>query len=284
MSAENNGGTYSPAGPDPQPMPDPLGREQWDKMRMNATMTGSYAVQQGRRDVVVAFLDTGVDQRHRDLRRRAEGDAGGPEDLPPRRQVPLRAIVAAYYYAGLNHFDVASASIGGYLNHSDFNAFYVLLNRAIQFARENGVLPVASQGNDGFDLSDGQFVRDFLHDPSEMPGVVGVNATGYRNDKAFYSNYGVDAADVAAPGGSTRDYSGGSRQRRGASVPRRWPRARRLGGGGNRRLPAGPAGGAVLRHRPERRPRLRLLRVGAGHVDGCSARRGRRGAADGSGS
>ena len=48
-------------------MPDPLGKEQWDKMRMNATLTGSYAMQRGRKDVRVFVIDTGVDQTHPDI-------------------------------------------------------------------------------------------------------------------------------------------------------------------------------------------------------------------------
>src|SRR4051812_9180944 len=63
----NHGGQASPAGPDPQPMPDPLGKEQWDKMRMNATNDGSYRVQQGRKDVRVFVIDTGADQTHPDV-------------------------------------------------------------------------------------------------------------------------------------------------------------------------------------------------------------------------
>jgi hypothetical protein len=41
---DNNGGTVTPPGPDPQPMPDSLGHQQWDKMRMNTTLTGTYAI------------------------------------------------------------------------------------------------------------------------------------------------------------------------------------------------------------------------------------------------
>ena len=117
-------------------------------------------------------------------------------------------VANALVYAGENHFDVASMSLGGYLNHSEFNAFWVLLTRATQFARQNGVLPVAALANNNFDLSDGEFFRDFYEAPGEIPGTVGVSATGYYNQKAFYSNYGVGAADVSAPGGSTRDASG----------------------------------------------------------------------------
>jgi subtilisin family serine protease len=41
-----------------------------------------------------------------------------------------------------------------------------------------------------------------------MPGWVGVAATSYYNEKAYYSNYGSGKADVSAPGGSSRNYSG----------------------------------------------------------------------------
>jgi len=123
----------------------------------------------------------------------------------------------ALVYAGLKHFDVVSASLGGYIpkcgavknpkqpcDHAD----YILLQRATQFARANGVLPVAAMGNEGFDLSDGNFVRNFVEAPGEVAGWVAVSSTGYDDGKAFYSNYGTSSVNVAAPGGSTRNYSG----------------------------------------------------------------------------
>src|SRR5206468_6926156 len=61
------GGNTAGAGADPQPEPDDLGSEQWDKMRMNVSLTGSYAVDQGRPDITVALTDTGVDQAHPDI-------------------------------------------------------------------------------------------------------------------------------------------------------------------------------------------------------------------------
>src|SRR5205814_3911312 len=66
-SSTNNGGTAQPTGSDTQPMPDSLGAEQWDKKKMNATLTGTYAIQQGRKDVRVFVIDTGVDQTHIDI-------------------------------------------------------------------------------------------------------------------------------------------------------------------------------------------------------------------------
>lgn len=267
--AENNGGTVTSPGADPQPMPDPLGNQQWDKMRMNATLSGSYALQPGRRDVRVAVLDTGAEVLpfpHPDIAPNldfaesrafvtptgaynglAEGDpnpaswddkgghgswclsaVGAPINAfgisgvaPNVTLVALKvlgdtgsgsylAVAAALVYAGNHHFDVASMSLGGYLRHADHEtqALLTLLQRAVEYARQNGVLPIAALGNEGYDLSDGDFVRDFVEVPGELAGVVGVAATGYYNQKAFYSSYGVGKTDVSAPGGSTRNYTG----------------------------------------------------------------------------
>lgn len=259
-SDQNNGGTYSPPGPDPQPMPDSLGREQWDKMRMNATLSGTYAVQQGRKDVRVFVIDTGADMTHPDVAPNLDvaesvsfvpseptvqdfhghgtwtiSAVGAPingigiSGVAPNVTLVAGKVLSgtgegeflwtdqALVYAGLKHFDIVSASLGGYIpkcgavnnpkkecDHPD----YILLNRATQFARSNGVLPVAALGNEGYDLSDGAFFRDYVEAPGEIAGWVGVSATGYYNGKAFYSNYGTGKTDVSAPGGSTRDYSG----------------------------------------------------------------------------
>jgi lantibiotic leader peptide-processing serine protease len=259
--AGNNGGTSSPTGSDTQGMPDPLGYEQWDKKKLNATTSGSYAIQQGRKDVRVFVIDTGADQSHIDVAANLSpqapaGDSvsfvpseptiqdfhghgtwtisavGGPingvgiSGVAPNVTLVSGKVLngagsglfiwtdQALVYAGLKHFDVISASLGGYIpkcgNNADPNCDhpdYILLNRATQFARSNGVLPVAAAGNEGYDLSDGSFFRNFVEAPGEIAGWVTVSATGYNDGKAFYSNYGTPI-DVSAPGGSTRDYSG----------------------------------------------------------------------------
>jgi subtilisin family serine protease len=265
---ENNGGTVTPPGADPQPMPDPLGFQQWDKMRMNATASGSYALQPGRRDVRVAVLDTGgevLPVPHPDIAPNLnaaesrsfvtpagafnglpEGDpspaswddrhghgswclsaVGAPINgvgisgvAPNVQLVVLKvlgdtgsgdflALAAALVYAGNHRFDIASMSLGGFLQRSGGGqALITVIQRAVNYARQNGVLPVAALGNDGYDLSDGDFVRNVIEVPGELPGVVGVSSTGYYNQKAHYSNYGVGKTDVSAPGGSTRNYTG----------------------------------------------------------------------------
>ena len=259
-------GPAEPAGIDPQLMPDPLGTQQWDKMRMNATLQGSYPIQPGRRAVVVAILDTGIDvlpTPHIDLvpnldaaRSRsfvtAAGTAlatGDPNPAawddknghgswcasavaapingvgisgvaPNVTLVALKvlgdagsgsffALAQALVYAGENRFDVASMSLGGILRHANGGqALVKILQRSVEFARSNGVMPIASLGNNNYDISDGRFFTDFIVAPAEIPGVVGVAATGYYNQKAHYSNYGVGKSDISAPGGATRNYDG----------------------------------------------------------------------------
>jgi subtilisin family serine protease len=250
-SAENNGGNFSPAGPDPQPGTEPLYNQQWDKMRMNASATGSYAIQQGRRDIAVAILDTGLDRFHPDIlpnldqaRSRSfvpaepdwqDGNGHGtwcgsavaaPINgigisgvAPNVTLVALKVLSAAgsgffiwldqaLIYAGLNHFDIASMSLSGFFPKNAAHADYRLLMRAVEFARSNGVLPIAAMGNRNWDVSEGDFFRSFIVAPAEIAGVVGVSATGYYNQKAWYSSYGMGKTDVSAPGGSTRHYDG----------------------------------------------------------------------------
>jgi hypothetical protein len=266
-----HGGGANGAGADPQPEPDDLGFEQWDKMRMNVSLSGSYAVNRGRPEVRVAFTDTGVDQTHPDIQANLDvadstsfvtdallGD-GTPIAAEPTIQdfnghgtwtasavgapingvgisgvAPNVSIVElktqdmfgnglllwfdqALIYAAKKHFDVVSSSIAGYaqkcprgdddVQQSCDDADYVLARRAVKYARDNGVLTIAAMGNDNLDLADGKTLTSLfgvpgvVEVPGELPGVVGVSATGYANQKTYYSNYGQGAVDVAAPGG-----------------------------------------------------------------------------------
>ena len=113
------------------------------------------------------------------------------------------SIARALIYAGNHKFDVASMSFGAYLQKSDRDTAFLLylIKTSVQYARLNGVTPIASMGNESFDLSDGSFFRDVILVPAEVEGVIGVSATGFFNLKASYSNYGVGKVDVSAPGG-----------------------------------------------------------------------------------
>ena len=262
--AEAAAAAAEPPGSDTQTGPDPFYNPfQWDKKRMRASNQGSYAVQQGRPDLVVAVLDTGADVLpvpHADIAHPAAGtnfDAArsraffpvqpnpdgdpnpaawddknghgswclsaigapingiGMVGVAPRvRLVALKvlgddgtgsfvSLAQALIYAANNKFDIASMSLGNYLRHADkeSQALIKLVQRAVNYARENGVTPVAALGNESYNLSDGDFFRDFIAVPAEIDGVIGVSATGFFNMKASYSNYGVGKTDVSAPGG-----------------------------------------------------------------------------------
>ncbi|GAB3217121.1 S8 family serine peptidase [Kineococcus gypseus] len=103
------------------------------------------------------------------------------------------------------------------------------VQRAIDYARDHGVLPVGAAGNAATDLGapgvdatspnyridetgEQSPVRERTVDnstclsvPAESSGVVTVTSTGPSGRKAYYSNYGTEQADVAAPGGDAYD-------------------------------------------------------------------------------
>jgi lantibiotic leader peptide-processing serine protease len=107
--------------------------------------------------------------------------------------------------------------------------------RAIDYARNHGVTTIAAEGNGHTDLgkpktddSSPDYPVDADGDPSDarlrtidnscksMPteadGVIGVTSVGPSKRKAYYSDYGLEQADVSAPGGDSRDTPDGSRK------------------------------------------------------------------------
>jgi subtilisin family serine protease len=133
------------------------------------------------------------------------------------------AAIDAIYYAGHQKFDVINMSFfvddNELLQSTEFKCmdndiqrtFRTAVERAIQFARNQGVTPVAALGNSDQDLADPQGVDPVTGKPytnrcdvvpAETQGVIGTMALGAQSQKAGYSNYGNGATDVAAPGGS----------------------------------------------------------------------------------
>ena len=140
------------------------------------------------------------------------------------------AVVCAFMWAGSHHMDVTNNSY--FADPFEYNcrndpvqhAIWKAEQRAIRFAQDQGTTVVAAAGNDSDDLS--HPTRDVTSPdnttpqqraitnacvviPVEIPGVVGVSADGHNPQsnggflKSFYSNFGVSAIDVVAPGGDS---------------------------------------------------------------------------------
>ena len=147
------------------------------------------------------------------------------------------AVVCSFVWAGLRHLDVTNNSY--FADPFEYNcrndpvqrAIWKAEQRAILFAEQEGVTVVAAEGNDSDDTAhpttdvtspdfppgseqERAITNACVIVPVEVPGVVGVSATGSTtqgteagqypdNLKSFYSNYGVGVTEVAAPGGDS---------------------------------------------------------------------------------
>ena len=137
-----------------------------------------------------------------------------------------QAVVCAFMWAGSHHFNVTNNSYFAdpfYYNCPKGSAQERLIlkaeGRAIAFATRKGVVNVAAAGNFADDMANPTQDRQSPDDttpvtrpvtedckviPVQMPGVIAVSATGNQGRKSFYSNYGMDVINVAAPGGDSR--------------------------------------------------------------------------------
>jgi len=134
------------------------------------------------------------------------------------------AVICAFMWAGTHGIDVTSNSyfadpwLFNCKNDPTQRAIWTAERRAIQFAQHNGVSVVAAEGNQADDLSHPTqdqtspddttpVTRDITNAcatvPVEVPGVIGVTATGNKEMKSFYSSFGISTTDVAAPGGDS---------------------------------------------------------------------------------
>ena len=129
---------------------------------------------------------------------------------------------AGITYAGDAKFEVINMSFfvddDQYQQSTEFKcttdpiqrAFRKANERAIQYARQQGVVPVAALGNSDNDLAHPPepYENNCEVVPAETQGVIGTASLGPTSEKAYYSNYGFGMTDVAAPGGNSRNNQG----------------------------------------------------------------------------
>ena len=133
-------------------------------------------------------------------------------------------VICSFVWAATHGIDVTNNSyfadpwLFNCRNDAGQRAIWNAERRAIGYAQSQGVLVVAAEGNERTDLShpttdvispdfppNTEVERNITNAcavvPVEVPGVVGVTATGSQRLKSYYSSYGTSTADVAAPGG-----------------------------------------------------------------------------------
>ena len=119
-------------------------------------------------------------------------------------------------YAGDIHVDVVNMSFfvddDAFQESTEFKcqsndtqrAYRMAVERALAYARGEGVSLVAALGNSDINLASdaargGAKCRTV---PAQSPGVIGTVALGPSSEKSWYSSYGSGWADVSAPGGN----------------------------------------------------------------------------------
>ncbi|MGW2019632.1 S8 family peptidase [Streptomyces sp. NPDC001927] len=108
-------------------------------------------------------------------------------------------------------------------NDEDQKALIEAVTRATRYAERKGTVNVAAAGNSKMDLAADELTdvtspndttpvtrvinpKECFDYPAMLPGVVTVSATGAKDLKASYSNYGLGVVDIAAPGGDRTEY------------------------------------------------------------------------------
>lgn len=135
-------------------------------------------------------------------------------------------VICAYMWVATHGVDVTNNSyfadpwLFNCRNDAAQRAIWNAERRAIRYAQSKGTTVVAAEGNESTDLShptvdvispdyppgseqERSITNACAIVPVEVPGVVGVTATGNLQMKSFYSSYGISTADVAAPGGDS---------------------------------------------------------------------------------
>ncbi|MER7518879.1 S8 family serine peptidase [Streptomyces sp. NPDC126499] len=139
------------------------------------------------------------------------------------------AVVCGFVWAAENGIDITNNSyytdpwMFACKNDEDQKALLEAVTRATRYAEKKGTVNVAAAGNSKFDLAADSILdksspndstevdrvidpKICLDYPAMLPGVVTVSATGAKDLKASYSNYGLGVIDVAAPGGDRTEY------------------------------------------------------------------------------
>lgn len=134
-------------------------------------------------------------------------------------------VVNMSYYVDPWLFNCANAKGDSKRERLEQRGVITGMQRALDYARGKGVTLISALGNGSLDLGKpradasspnypqgGERSRKVdnscLNVPAESKGVISVSSVGPSGGKARYSDYGIEQADLAAPGGDMTDGGG----------------------------------------------------------------------------
>lgn len=114
-------------------------------------------------------------------------------------------IIRGIYKAANDGIDILNISLGTYQDYSTSKGTLIIdsYKKAVQYAKEKGMLIVASAGNDNLNTND----MSTIHLPSDLDSVICVGSSTRYNRIAPYSNFGENV-DIYAPTGNLYNESG----------------------------------------------------------------------------
>ncbi len=211
---------------------DPKFNDQWAlNSKMGVQILDAWKITKGSKDIKVAVIDTGVDSKHPEMQGKLtngydfidktpkvkdhhghgthvsgiigaatnneKGIAGINQEITiiPIRAVPTdgdetdQNVISSFEFAVMAGARVANCSFG-----KDESSKAV--GDVIAAAGEKGLLVIVAAGNDGRDINSTPTYPASFH----THNMIVVGATKYNGDLAYFSNYGMGAVDIAAPG------------------------------------------------------------------------------------
>jgi len=106
-------------------------------------------------------------------------------------------LIAGIYYAVDNGAKVINLSLGSEVSCEDINILLKPLEEVFSYAQSKGVLIISAAGNERLNLDNTLYIPASVRTDNHI--VVGAVTSSL--ERADYSNYGIIAVDVGAPGG-----------------------------------------------------------------------------------
>jgi subtilisin family serine protease len=102
------------------------------------------------------------------------------------------------------HADVINMSLGANvdINEDGAKELLELMSRVIKDAERNGTIVISAAGNDAINLDQGTLVSTPCEESTICVSATGPLLQQNFDQPASYTNYGITAVDVAAPGGN----------------------------------------------------------------------------------